>query len=210
GVGTAEPPQRRGNVRQGIFAERGRIARRPQLQPIVMKVRRVDRRADDTERMKVTMPEARPVDELDAELEGAARLADEIVLVDAENLVEGAQRRDGRLAHAHRADLRGLDDFDGAVAALQQTRERRGRHPPRRSAAHDDDLAQAAVAGISRGLHGSCSQAAGDAALGPEGSWRPMKARWFGRDSARRLMAVFLYNMPCRRRCASTLSTKGS
>ena len=47
-----------------------------------------------------------------------------IVFVDAEQRVEGANRRNGRLADADGADLRRFDHRDLAVAVLQHARQR--------------------------------------------------------------------------------------
>src|SRR3954471_14007943 len=56
------------------------------------------------ERMEVALADRAPIHEFDAELERALGRADEIILVDAEHLIEGDQWRDRRLADADRAD----------------------------------------------------------------------------------------------------------
>src|SRR5688572_29515736 len=91
------------------------------------------------ERMDVTVSGSSPVDELDAELEGRLRLADEVVLVEAQHPVEVLDLRDRRLADAHRADFLGLDDLDPAVVVLQDSRQRRRGHPAGGSAANYND-----------------------------------------------------------------------
>ena len=65
-------------------------------------------RAEQPEIVEVVVAEATPVDELDAELEGGIRLANELVLVDAEQLVEEDDRRNRGLADADSADFFGL------------------------------------------------------------------------------------------------------
>jgi hypothetical protein len=70
-------------------------------------------------RSSSNFPDRPPVLELYAELECDLGLAHEVPLVDAQQLVESAQQRDGGLAHAHRADLIRLDQADVEVLAHQ-------------------------------------------------------------------------------------------
>ena len=72
----------------------------------------VDHAAEGAERMPVGLPDPPPVRELDAELVGCLRVADEISLVDVEETQQIDDGRDGGLAHAHRADVRRLDHRD--------------------------------------------------------------------------------------------------
>src|SRR5690348_4794681 len=118
-----------------------------------MEIGGIERPAYRPERMEVAVAESRPVGELDAELESTAGLADEIALIDAEQLIENMQRRDRRLPDSNGADLRGLDDLDLAVARLQHSRQGRRGHPAGRPPAHDDDFAHASIARVSGRQH---------------------------------------------------------
>ena len=79
-----------------------------------------------------------PVDELDAELECALRMPQEIVFVELHQAVELRDRGDRRLADADDADLGGFDQRDGQPRA-QDARQRGGRHPAGGAATGDDD-----------------------------------------------------------------------
>jgi hypothetical protein len=81
------------NIHQRI--ERRVITQLAQLQPVVMEIRRLDAPAVKAERMEVLMPQASPVPEFDPELEGCTGLANEIILIEAEQLIKSAQRRNG-------------------------------------------------------------------------------------------------------------------
>src|ERR1700738_5005206 len=100
--------------------------------------------ADGAEAMDVAIAGTAPVHELDAELEGAAHLADELDLIDLQHAVEQLQVRYGGFAHADGADLLGFDEPNGAFAP-QHFRQGGGRHPPRGTAADDEDTAEASV-----------------------------------------------------------------
>ena len=85
--------------------------------PEMIEGHEVELRAVLAERMKISLADPAPVDELDSQLVGAARFAHECRLVDPEPVVEEPDRRDRRLADADGADLFGFDDRDGAGAA---------------------------------------------------------------------------------------------
>jgi hypothetical protein len=94
---------------------------------------------------------AHPVDEADALLEGGRGLANEAVLVDAEKLEGGPDRREGALADADDADLRGFEQGDREVAVGRQVEgfgEIGGGQPARRSAADDQNVALASHAAL--------------------------------------------------------------
>src|SRR3981189_849525 len=100
--------------------------------------------ADGAEAMNVAIAGTPPVDELDAELEGAAHLADELDLIDLQHAVEELQVRYGGFAHADGADLLGFDEANGAFAP-QHLRQGGGGHPSRGAAADDEDAAEATI-----------------------------------------------------------------
>ena len=130
------------------------------LQPEVLEARGPVVLAREPEGVDVVLPHVAPVLEADAELEGGLRGGHELLFVDVEQLVEGQQRGDRGLAHAHGADLVGLDQAD--VQRLAQRLAQAGRHHPAgRAAAGDDDAPHAlAVGGVGvrgKGRHGSLS-----------------------------------------------------
>src|SRR5206468_11985645 len=84
---------------------------------------------------------APPVDELDAELERGVRLADELVFVDSELLVEELDRGNGGLANADGPDLLGLHERDPVTRGSGAFCKRGGGHPPGGSPANDHDVA---------------------------------------------------------------------
>ena len=94
--------------------------------------------AHGSEGMHVRLPLLAPVDELDAELEGALRLPQEIVFVDLHQLVELRDRRDRRLAHTDDADLGRFDQRD-RQSRPQHARQRGRGHPSGGAASGNDD-----------------------------------------------------------------------
>ena len=60
--------------------------------------------------------------------------------VEPEQLVEVAQRRQRGLAHAHRADVVGLDERHAVAFRMQHLRAGGGAHPAGGAAADDDDV----------------------------------------------------------------------
>ena len=97
------------------------------------------------ERVKVFMAELRPVLELDAQFDGALGFAKEFVLVDAEGVVEQADRRNRRFAHADGADFGGFDHSYRAAAGPKAPRQNCSGHPARGAAAHDGNVAYAVM-----------------------------------------------------------------
>ena len=91
--------------------------------------------AEGAERMNVARAGPQPVDELDADLDRAARRAHELGLVDAEPVVEALDMRQRRLADADGADLVAFDQGDVVIGRRQQARKARRAHPARGAAA---------------------------------------------------------------------------
>jgi hypothetical protein len=87
--------------------------------------------------MKIAFAARAPVAELDAQLAAAVGGAQELGLVDVEQVVEVADRRKGRLPHPDDADLLRFDQLDGA--ALERGDKRGRRHPAGRTAADHHD-----------------------------------------------------------------------
>src|SRR3954470_12813124 len=103
--------------------------------------------------MDVAIAEARPIDELDAQLERGLGARHELALVDADASVEEADVRQRGLADPDDADLARLDEPDVALRRPVDGRECRGGHPPGRTAADDHDP--------ERGRHGQLLSWAG-------------------------------------------------
>ncbi len=95
-------------------------------------------RAEQAERMHVAVAGAVPVGELDAQFEGALRVAQKVVFIDAQHLQEVADRRYRGLAHADSADPGGLDHADPRLPGVQEPGKCRGGHPAGRAAADND------------------------------------------------------------------------
>src|SRR3569833_2600934 len=107
-------------------------------QPHLMKRNALDVRAEFTKLMEVAMTTASPVVKLDTELEARLRGAHEVTLIDTENLVVELQGWIGRLPHADRSDLVGLDQGH-PVRTLDRLGHCRGGHPTG-GAATDDHI----------------------------------------------------------------------
>src|SRR5690349_4437439 len=85
------------------------------------------------------MAGAIPAAKLDAELERALRLAHELRFVDLQQLVEVLQRRQCRLADAHRADVIGLDERHRVARGMQYLCAGSRAHPAGGATADDHD-----------------------------------------------------------------------
>ena len=124
--------------------------------------------AETSERMKIAVARAQPIDEFDAQLERAFGGADEIVFIDVQQLVEQLNDWNGRLADADDADFLRFDERDLEPLGRERLGQRRRRHPTCGAAAGDDNVAD-------RIDHAACAR-----------QKRSMKASWVGIVSAAR------------------------
>ena len=97
-------------------------------------------RPEEPEVVEIAVADTKPVNEFDAQLECRMGLPDEFVFVDAEEVIEQNDRRNGRLAHPDRADLFRFDERD-PVRGASRFRKRSRSHPARRTTTHNDDVA---------------------------------------------------------------------
>ncbi len=107
--------------------------------PEMMEVEPLHLLTISAEGVEIPVPDPAPVDELDAEFERRAGLADELRLVDAQQAVEVEDMRDRRLADPDGADRLRFDQVD--LHPGQHMGQRRGRHPAGGAAADHDDAA---------------------------------------------------------------------
>src|SRR6185437_11384906 len=125
-----------------VFVQRLRTSEVMRLQPVLVERHQAVIAADAAETVHVAVADARPVEELDAELEGALGLLDELDLVDFQDLVEQLQVRHRGFADADRADLFRFHQAD-RIAALQHLAKGGGGHPAGGAATDDHDVAYA-------------------------------------------------------------------
>src|SRR5438270_10728494 len=116
--------------------------------------------------MEVAVVWPQPVDEFDAQLEGAFGGADEFVFIDLQHLVEQLNDRDGRFADADDADFLRFDERDPEPLGWERLGQGRCCHPTGGAAARNDNA----------------SDRVGHAARARQK--RSMKAPWVGIDSA--------------------------
>ena len=139
-----EAPVLRCQPLEAIFAELRVGAELAAAEPEVVELPEPGVLAVSSERVDVAIADLCPVLEQNAELERRGGGAHEFLLVDSQQLVEGAHRRNRRFADADSADLFRLHQCD-----IQQAAElpRKGcrRHPTRGAAARDHDLADISV-----------------------------------------------------------------
>jgi hypothetical protein len=126
------------------WASSGAVSPCARAQPVLVHGHHVEIAPIGAEGVEIARIFRAPADELDAQLEAASGARQELALVDAQGLVEHADRRDRRLAHADRADLLAFDQGNGAIAG-QCVRQHRRRHPAGRTAADNQYLADLAI-----------------------------------------------------------------
>src|SRR5258708_14748163 len=80
------------------------------LEPILVKRQYAAVAAQDAEAVHVRIAETAPVDELNAQFERRLGLADEVVFIDVERLIELPDLRNRGFADANRADFVGFED----------------------------------------------------------------------------------------------------
>src|SRR5258707_459773 len=93
--------------------------------------------------MEIGMSEPCPIDELDPKFERALGLADELVFVESQRVVEAAQRRNRRLSYADRSDLGRFDDADLGEAVFEPAGQVRRGHPAGAAATDDCNASNA-------------------------------------------------------------------
>src|ERR1700692_4591774 len=92
-----------------------------------------------TETVNIRIAESTPVDELDAQLECALGLTDEIILVKLQGSIELPDGRYCGFANTDRADFVGFDQAN-VVIADQHLGHGRCRHPAGSASADDHDV----------------------------------------------------------------------
>src|SRR6185312_12212410 len=110
----------------------------PAPQPVLLERQRAESQADVTERVEIAVSRSYPVVVLNGELEGAAGGPKHRILIDAEEVIDVADLRNGGLADADRADGIGFHDTDIQSLAHRAAEDGRG-HPSGRAAADDDN-----------------------------------------------------------------------
>ena len=91
-------------------------------------------------RVKIAVALLGPVNKLDSQLEGSAHCGQHVGLINADQLVESQERRDGRLAHADDANILGLHQRDVGQAVFRKLAKRRCRHPAGSASPYNDDI----------------------------------------------------------------------
>ena len=129
GRGMGKAPGPRQVPGHGMLIKRRGFPLAARLQPVLVHRHHVEVAAIRAEGVEIARIFCAPANEFDPQLEAALGPRQELALVDAQGLVEHADRRNGRFAHADRADFLAFHQGDGAIAR-ERLREHRSRHPP--------------------------------------------------------------------------------
>ena len=130
--------QRRSDGVERIIADVLGLARRAGLQPILMEGHQPEVATDRAEAVDIAVTDLSPVIELDAKLEAALGLANELRLIDLEQPVESGKVRNGRFADPDDPDFFGFNQDDVDLSA-ERLGYGRGAHPAGCATADDGD-----------------------------------------------------------------------
>ena len=138
GLGDGELAGFRRLVLDAVLAEPAAEACRLRHEPHVVEAAHPGRLADIAEGMDIAITGTRPVLERDAQLEAGLRSPHELPLVESEQGMKRANRRDGRLAYSDSADLLRFNQRN-VQQRSQLLCQGRGCRPAGRATSGDDD-----------------------------------------------------------------------
>ena len=132
-----------------VFATK---AARAGFEPEMLEVRDEGRSTNRSERVEIARIDPVPAFERDAELERRVGRADERILVHADELMEGADRRDRRFPDADRADVVGFDQRHIDQPGQLPHQSSRGKPSGGATAGNNDTLADRGAGGVGHRL----------------------------------------------------------